>query len=230
MKIDGCEVKRAMTSLEVRGWLADQPEKLRQLVMRKASIIRVANGDAIYQHGDNPTGLYGLAEGGVKFSSFQENGSEIITSIGFSGTWFGELSVLDNLPRHHSTIAISDSLILHLPIREFKLIIHEYPEYLGNFIGILSRNLRATMLLRDILAQPPRIRLKQVLGFLASQDGDQQHNPIIQISQEQLAKMIGLSRQTANQILRSLEEEGQIKLGYGTIVVSDMKALLDDAC
>ena len=117
----------AMTNLEARGWLAEQPEKLRQLVMQKAGLMRVACGAAIYRHGDSPTGLYGLVDGGIKFSSFHGNGGELISGIGFSGTWFGELSVLDNLPRHHSAIAISDSLVLHLPTREFKVSLKRAP-------------------------------------------------------------------------------------------------------
>ena len=207
--------------LSQRGWLSEQQPEIRQLILEESTTVRFAKGATIYQSGDPGDGIYGVVLGRIKFSSFQDDGREIISGVASPGTWFGELSVMDGLPRHHSAITLSDVLVLYLSLQKFRKLVTQTPAYLSCFMAILSRNLRSMITLQDILSKPPLPRLMELIAMLRREyiKSGQRPEMRIKVSQDQLAGMSGLTRQTINSTLRTLEEKGLIERRYGEIVV-----------
>ncbi|TWB42731.1 Crp/Fnr family transcriptional regulator [Nitrospirillum pindoramense] len=220
--------KRAAAQvLEGRGWLAEQPADLRAEILARGRLRAYADGQAVYRGGDAPDGLYALVTGRMRLATVQEDGREVVILHAGPGHWFGEVSMVDGLPRGQTAVAKGDSLVLHLPGEAFARIVEADPRRWANFAGILSRHLRqATHYLGEVLALPTPQRTARLLALLCRLEEGAGSGPVqLPLSQEDLAGMLGLSRQTANRALGRLEGAGLVRRGYGGIEVRDMAAL-----
>lgn len=185
-------------------------------------------GQLIYASGNTSDGMYGIVSGRVKFTFKQETGSEIVCGIAGSGSWFGEVSVFDALPRYQSAAAIDDAIIAFLSSEKYTEIVAEDPLNLQYFTTILTSHLRATLYyLNEIATQKPTARIARLL-FLMNSSAEQATpaaTPVIEISQDELARLANLSRQTTNAVLRRLADAGQVELHYGAIIILDSEGL-----
>ena len=221
-------LQAAATYLRARGWFADQPASLQQLILRSAKLLNVAAGKIVYRQGDPPSGLFGICSGRLKFSYTHRSGKEIIAGFGSSGQWFGEVSMIDALPRHNTVTAVSSTTLVQIPQKQFDEIVTKEPKVVRNFSTLLCSNFRFNLFFHDdVLMQPPLIRLANLLSLLVQVDFKQGHRKdiVLEISQGQLASMIGLSRQTTNRLLQHLKEKNLIELQYGAIIVLDVPGL-----
>ncbi|ASG23356.1 Crp/Fnr family transcriptional regulator [Nitrospirillum viridazoti CBAmc] len=224
--------KRAVAQvLEGRGWLAEQPADLRAEILARGRLRTYADGQAVYRGGDAPDGLYALVTGRMRLATVQEDGREVVILHAGPGHWFGEVSMVDGLPRGQTAVARGESVVLHLAAQAFAQIVGADPRRWANFAGILSRHLRqATHYLGEVLALPTPQRTARLLALLcrleeAPPDDTGCAPVLLPLSQEDLAGMLGLSRQTANRALGRLERAGLVRRGYGGIEVRDAGAL-----
>lgn len=221
-------LQAAATSLCARGWFAEQPASLQQIILRSAILVNVPAGRIIYRQGDPPSGLFGISSGRVKFSYTLQSGNEIVAGFAASGMWFGEVSMIDGLPRHHAATAASATTLVQIPPKQFDEIVSKEPTLFRNFSTLLCNNLRHILFFHDeVITQPPLIRLAQLLSLLVQGDvgrGDKK-DIVLEISQSQLASMIGLSRQTTNKLLQQLKEKRLIELQYGVVIVLNARGL-----
>ncbi|MEA1674193.1 Crp/Fnr family transcriptional regulator [Nitrospirillum sp. BR 11163] len=112
--------------------------------------------------------------------------------------------------------------MLHLTAQAFAQIVGADPRRWANFAGILSRHLRqATHYLGEVLALPTPQRTARLLALLCRLEEAGSGPMLLPLSQEDLAGMLGLSRQTANRALGRLERAGLVRRGYGGIEVRD---------
>ncbi|MBB6252363.1 Crp/Fnr family transcriptional regulator [Nitrospirillum iridis] len=212
--------------LEARGWLAEQSADLRAEILARGRLRAYADGQAVYRGGDAPDGLYALVSGRMRLATVQEDGREVVILHAGPGHWFGEVSMVDGLPRGQTAVARGDSLVLHLPAQAFARIVDADPRRWANFAGILSRHLRqATHYLGEVLALPTPQRAARLLALLCRLEEAGAGPCILPLSQDDLAGMLGLSRQTTNRALGRLERAGLVRLGYGGIQVPDGAAL-----
>ncbi|HMG24056.1 MAG TPA: Crp/Fnr family transcriptional regulator, partial [Kofleriaceae bacterium] len=140
--------------------------------------------------------------------------------------WFGEGSMLKDEPRRYDAVAVRDSLIAYMPRSTFRWLVDnnigfvrfllvQLNERLGQFIGTVES---------DRLLGPD----ERVAHCLASM-----FNPILypgmpsvlQISQEEIGNLVGLSRQRVNRALKTLEDAGLLQIDYGGIRVKDVAGL-----
>ncbi|MDE1145503.1 MAG: Crp/Fnr family transcriptional regulator [Azospirillaceae bacterium] len=219
--------KRAAAQvLEGRGWLAEQPADLRAEILARGRLRGYADGQAVYRGGDAPDGLYALVTGRMRLATVQEDGREVVILHAGPGHWFGEVSMVDGLPRSQTAVAKGDSLVLHLPAQAFAAIVEADPRRWANFAGILSRHLRqATHYLGEVLAQPTPRRTARLLALLCRLEDAGGGPCLLPLSQEDLAGMLGLSRQTTNRALARLEKAGLLRRGYGGITVLEPASL-----
>lgn len=215
-------LQAAATVLRARGWFAEQPAALQQLILRDATVLRLPAGKTVYRHGDAPNGLFGLAAGRIKFSYGLRNGREVLSGFVAAGSWFGEVSMFDGLPRHHTAEIVSDAMLLKVSSEQFNAIVLHQAGFASNFATILCLNLRQMLIyLDEIILQPPLTRLARLLSLMTQSDVKLGHERdiVIEISQAQLASMIGLSRQSVNQLLGDLKSRGVIEIKYGAVIV-----------
>jgi CRP/FNR family cyclic AMP-dependent transcriptional regulator len=206
--------------LDARGWLADQPAAMINWVASVGRWQTYDTGQIVYQAGDAANGLYGLASGGLELS-FPLVSDEPVTiyraEIGF---WIGDSAELSGRPRMVSLIAAGPTRLLHIPSQEVAAMLARYPQYWRSFYELSARNVNAAMsLLAESLALTVRARVCRRLLFLGGKETN------VEITQESLAKLLGVTRATLRRALVELAQEGGVETGYGSLRVADAAIL-----
>ncbi|MDO9433392.1 MAG: Crp/Fnr family transcriptional regulator [Phenylobacterium sp.] len=203
-------------------WFATLPADRQAVLLERARPSSVPAGSRIYGLGDPPDGLWSVVEGEVRLVSYPAIGVESVAMILGPGAWFGELSVVDGGPRPHDAVAVRPTRLLHVPLGAFEQIAMAHP-ILYRDLGVLvcARQRAALTFMAQAIAQPVSVRLARILGAAARAAGPD----ALRMRQEDLAAMIGVSRQTINKELKRLERAGMVELSYGKIEVREPQAL-----
>lgn len=170
----------------------------------------------------------GVIDGLVKMASHWSSGKTTSLSGIATGGWFGEGSLLKDEVRRYDVMAIRPSRIAYMNRGTFRwLLDHSIPfnrflitqlnERLGQFIGMMENER-----LLDTDARIARC-LAGLFNPVLSPAGRQSYQ--LQISQEELGYLAGISRQRANQALRTLEAAGLLSIDYGCINILDLDGL-----
>lgn len=205
-----------------QGWLSRQPVVLRNLVLDSAQAMRVPAKTYLYHQGDDPNGIYGVASGCLMLETVQEDGRYLALGVMAEGGWFGELSTIEGGARPSSAFALTDTVVMHISPALFAHIIERDPTHMMSFASLLSEKVRTMHRLREENAAGDRIRrVSAALLSLANardwlQITAETHIPV---TQDHIASLANLSRQTANLALKTLEKSGLIARRYGAIVL-----------
>lgn len=208
-------------------WFSHLPASFQHSLLAAAKVRRLAAGQRLFQRGDPPCGLYAVLEGAVRVGAVSEQGKEALLSLVEPPHWFGEICLFDGQPRTHDAYGMGDCLLLHVPQTALLKLLDEQPLYWRQLALLMSHKLRLTFInLEQLSLMPAPARLAHRLLMIA--DGYGETNPprrVLQLPQEQLASMLSLSRQTTNQILKDLQGQGILGLGYGEIEILDAQRL-----
>lgn len=200
-------------------WLAALPASVREAVAEHSGQVNVESGESIYHQGDKATALYQILEGRVQMRAFSREGKELLYQLMEPGDCFGELGLIDGKPYHHDAHASTATTLLRLDRANFLELRRAYPEINEQLLQLLSQRTRVIYqtfegaLLLDV---PRRLagRLLE-LGSPASDTGNAHLE--IACSHEDLAKMIGSSRQSVSAILKDWERQEWLQQAYGRI-------------
>ena len=168
----------------------------------------------------------GVVEGMLKVETITDKGSAATFAGVPAGSWLGEGAVLKGEPRPYDVVAMRDSLVAFVPRSTFMWLLEEsHP-----FALWLIQQLNARLGYYVSLVQSYRLNdtTAQVAFCLVMLFNDELYPTLrrrLSISQEEIGRLSGVSRQIANQALRELHERGIIRLGYGSIEVVDLPAL-----
>ena len=207
-------------------WFAALPQALRHTLLDMAQVQRLDAGQRLFRRGDKPSGLYAVVEGAMRVGAVSETGKEALLTLIEPPYWFGEISLFDGLPRTHDAFADSASTLLLLPQAGLLALLEREPQHWRDFALLMSHKLRlAFIALEDMSLLPAAPRLARRLLLIAENYGESEPRRVLQLAQEQLALMLGLSRQTTNQILKDLEARGALRLTYGEIEITDLGTL-----
>lgn len=206
------------------GLTRDQLDRL----AARAQIRAARKGEVLFSQGDPSDSLYTLIEGTATISLLSEAGREMIFQIANPGDSFGELSLLDGLPRSATCTMRSDGRILSLSRQEF-LGLLEDPRLARSIITVLCQMLRRSTDRAEFLAlRPLRARVAHVLignGRVPRGGGPAE----VRLTQQELALMCGAARPRVNQILKGFEDQGILGKDGRTILIEDADALEDVA-
>lgn len=208
--------------LEADGWFGQiSPERRVQLVA-EAQVRPVAEGARLYGTGDPPNGLWAVLEGKVQLKGYPAVGMELRLPTFGPGSWFGETSTLDGLPRQTDAVAFEAGRVLHIPPAAVTRAAEAQPE-LYRDLGVLACQHQRVALsfIAMTMAHPVPVRLALLLAG-QSQDGC----VVTKMRQEDLAMLVGVSRQTLNRRLNALQRKNIVRLAYGEITVLDLPRLL----
>jgi CRP-like cAMP-binding protein len=175
----------------------------------------------LFYRGSMPDALYCLLSGRVRLSVTGAGGREALLNVVPPGHWFGEASVFSGKPRAHDAIAEEDSELLVVPAKVLHRLVDHQPAYLLEFLRLMGLRYKLTLeRMDDSVLQPLPVRLALKLLALSdtteAADSSQAGCPL-RVSQEGLAQMLGVSRQSINRILRQWEQAGMIALRYRSI-------------
>ncbi|NWL20539.1 Crp/Fnr family transcriptional regulator [Pseudomonas umsongensis] len=208
-------------------WFSHLPVSLQDSLLGVARVRHLSAGQRLFQRGDPPCGLYAVLEGAVRVGAVNEQGKEALLGLVESPNWFGEICLFDGQPRTHDAFGVGQSTLLHLPQTVLLKMLDEQPGHWRQLALLMSQKLRMTFInLEQLSLLPAPARLAHRLLMIAEGYGQlDEPRRVLQLPQEQLAAMLSLSRQTTNQILKDLQGQGILRLGYGEIEILDVQRL-----
>lgn len=204
------------------------PEPVQREFERLSTVRTLAKGEAAYRKDDQPTHLFRLLEGGIKLCNYSLDGAEFMTGEFRPGDCFGDMGIIDGLPRVSHAIASKNSQVRVISKCDFDKLCDEYPEVCHQLNLMLCRRVRFLYALNEeSVSLKLNIRLARVLRRLAYSHGHHSDNEVthVEISHEALSNMLGASRQSVSKELKSLERAGDIQLRYGKIFFRDLEEL-----
>lgn len=212
--------------LESGQWFRHLPPALRDALLGEARLLQLEPGQRLFRRGDPPCGLYAVLEGMMRVGAVSRDGKEALLTLVEPPYWFGEISLFDGQPRTHDAYAEGPARLLQVPQPVLLSLLAREPGYWREFALLMSQKLRlAFIALEQMSLLPAAPRLARRLLMMAEGYGETGPRRMLHLAQEQLALMLGLSRQTTNQILKDLEARGALRLTYGEIEITDLGTL-----
>jgi CRP/FNR family transcriptional regulator, cyclic AMP receptor protein len=206
-------------------WFAGLPPALIDLIVEKSVRREFAANAPVFMTGDPPTGQFAVLRGSVKLTSNSIAGKQVIYGIFRPSAWFGHLSVLDEKPRFQDAITIERTQLLFFSKSAFDAIVDHEPRYALDFTRLICQHIRDAMqMLAEALTAPLPARVAQAL-LEAADATDPQRGFATRMTQDALAAMVGVTRQSINRILKAYKAQGLIDVRYGRIIVSDPQSL-----
>lgn len=214
-------------------WFSSLSPSLRHDILRCAYVRRYKDGDLIAARGDPPEEWIACARGAVRVSSTSISGKQITLTYVEPGIWFGDVSIFDGDRRTHDAYAHGDTTILAVAKADFKKILGVHPELYEALLRLNARRIRQLYgLVEDLNTLPLRARLAKQLVHLARSygvpslsDGDEIRIGL-HLAQEELAQLLGASRQRVNQELKAMERENIIRIEPGGLVIRDRPGMM----
>ncbi|AZE64425.1 cAMP-binding domain of CRP or a regulatory subunit of cAMP-dependent protein kinases [Pseudomonas synxantha] len=208
-------------------WFKHLPPDLQRSLLGAARVRSLTAGQFLFKRGDPPCGLYAVLEGAVRISAVSAQGKEAVLSLVETPHWFGEICLFDNLPRTHDALATGACTLLQVPQAAMLDILEQQPMFWRDMALLMSHKLRLSLInIEQISLMPASVRLAHRLLMIAQGYGEiEPPRRVLQLPQEDLAAMLGLSRQTINSLLKALEQQGIIGLSYGAIEILDLNRL-----
>ncbi|WP_027996135.1 Crp/Fnr family transcriptional regulator [Simplicispira psychrophila] len=214
-------------------WFSTLSPSLRHDILRCAYVRRFKDGSLIAARGDPPEEWGACAKGAVRVSSTSLSGKQITLTYVEPGIWFGDVSIFDGDRRTHDAYAHGDTTTLCVARADFKKILTAHTELSDAMLRLNARRIRQLYgLVEDLNTLPLRARLaKQLLHLVRSYGISSLSNADevrigLQLAQEELAQLLGASRQRVNQELKAMEREDAIRIEPAGLVVRDRAALL----
>ncbi len=156
--------------------------------------------------------MYLLLEGRVKVAKLSTDGREKILDFLESGDFFGEMALVDQAPRSASVKALTDVCLLALSRADFLELLRKNPEPALAVIQELSRRLRAVDEQASSLSfQGVRERAEGLLSRIANQERDDNRRATPPLTHQQIADMIGTSRETVTRVIKDLKRDGWLE-------------------
>ena len=190
---------------------------------------RFREGEAIFQQGDPGQMLYLVESGQVRIYVQDEEGQETSVTLCGPGDMFGELAVIDGLPRSASAVAMDNTVVSILSRDRFRLHMRNSPQLALNFMKLLSVRVRySTQQVSSLTLLDTPGRLARKLLELAHDHGQAEPGGVhinLTLTQSDLASLIGATRESVNKALGAFRRQGLIRTQAGHIVIVEPDAL-----
>jgi CRP/FNR family cyclic AMP-dependent transcriptional regulator len=190
---------------------------------------RLRRGEVLFREGDSGDKLFIVTEGKVKLGKSSSDGRENLLAILGPGQMFGELSLFDPGPRSATVTAVTDCVMQSLSHDELLKWLTGRPSVARGLLAQLGSRLRkANDVVADLVFSDVPGRVAKALLDLASRfgrtadDGVHVHHDL---TQEELAQLVGASRETVNKALADFASRGWLRLEPRSVVILDADRL-----
>ena len=185
----------------------------------------IKRADTLFLEGEPGDRLYVLLEGKMKLSHSSGDGRESVFMVLGPGDMFGELSLFDPGPRTSTAVAVTDSRVLGLSNSQLRPWLNARPEVAHSLLQALANRLRRTnetmsdLVFADVPGRVAKALLElgdkfgepSALGLMVSHD----------LTQEELAQLVGASRETVNKALADFASRGWIRIETRSVEILD---------
>ncbi|MES2413499.1 MAG: Crp/Fnr family transcriptional regulator [Pseudomonadota bacterium] len=211
--------------LKSQPWFRHVPEQNQARVLESVFTLNARKGDVVLRSGDEVQGWYAVLSGLVKLQSSSAQG-RVSAFLGVpDGEWFGEGSAMKAEPRRYDVIALRDTLLLCLRRACFEELMAGCLPFNHFLVAHLNRRLGQAM----TIIEAGRLRSPEQRVALYLSHVFWQGRRRLVLSQEELGHLVGLSRQTVNRALKSMEQQGLVSLALGRVTMLDEQALTEHA-
>jgi CRP/FNR family transcriptional regulator, cyclic AMP receptor protein len=190
---------------------------------------RFKRGEVVFYQGDPSGKLYVVEEGWVKLTRQSDVGDELLIDVFGPGSIFGEVSIFTNEPRTGTVTAIEPVVMTSLSRDSFYRLVQSHPRIALGCLEILAARLRSSdELVQDMSFLDVPARLAKRLLELSGQRGvDTASGRLIdlRITQEELATMVGTTRESINKTLALFRRQGILANQSGRMVIKDAERL-----
>ncbi len=198
--------------------------------LRKSMLLQeLKKGQTLFQEGQTGDRLYLVKSGKVKLSHASGDGRESVFMVLGPGDMFGELSLFDPGPRTSTAIAVTDSEILGLGHSDLKPWLQDRPEVAQALLQALAHRLRRTSeTMSDLVFADVPGRVAKALLELGEKFGSKSGTGLSvhhDLTQEELAQLVGASRETVNKALADFASRGWIRLETRSVELLDLARL-----
>ena len=185
-----------------------------QALLAQMNSSRLERGDILFREGDPGDTLYVIGEGKVKLGRTSADGRENLIAILGPGEMFGELSLFDPGPRTMTATAVAETQLMGLGNDSLTELLTGRPEVAKALMAALAARLRRT---NEHLADPVFTDVPGPVedGIMVAHD----------LTQEELAQLVGASRETVNKALADFATRGWLKLEARAVLLLDIERL-----
>ena len=206
--------------LELLQVMSEEAQQRFNTMVRKTKCRR---GEWVFVHGDRADSIYLVQSGRMKITALSEDGHEVVHEIVGPGEIFGDTSTILGIPRTTSAQALETSLLCEIRRKDFESLLIAHPELslqLLKSVGMRLKKAEAQLL--NVICNDVSTRVREALiDLIAFESGTQPDQPVkIKITQQDLANLIGASRQKTWEALKELEDSSVLRLMYRSILVT----------
>ena len=191
--------------------------------------VKIAKGSILFKEGDDGEHLYVIIEGKLKLGTSSGDGRENLLSILGPGEMFGELSLFDPGPRTSTATAVTDAKLLSLSHEKVIPWLKQNPEVSLQLLARLAQRLRRTNeAVGDLVFSDVPGRVAKALIDLGDRFGKSNAEGLLvnhDLTQEELAQLVGASRETVNKALADFAGRGWLKLDGRSVLITDVDRL-----
>ena len=219
-----------LSNIETGSWFSKLSQSLRDAILSRAVVRRIGDGAILGARGAVAQEWCGVALGAVRVSSVSLSGKQVTLTYVEPGTWFGDIALFDGMPRTHDAHAHGATTLLVVRRADFRNLLAQHVELYEALLRLNCRRLRLLFdTVEDLNTRPLAARLAKQILLLARSYGIEQGNEIrvgLQLAQEDIAQMLGASRQRVNQELKGFERDGAVRIEPTRLVVLSKDKLL----
>ena len=191
--------------------------------------VKIAKGSILFKEGDDGEHLYVIVDGKLKLGTSSGDGRENLLSILGPGEMFGELSLFDPGPRTSTATAVTDAKLISLSHEKVIPWLKQNPEVSLQLLTRLSQRLRRTNeAVGDLVFSDVPGRVAKALIDLGDRFGKTTPEGLLvnhDLTQEELAQLVGASRETVNKALADFAGRGWLKLDGRSVLIADVDRL-----
>jgi CRP/FNR family transcriptional regulator, cyclic AMP receptor protein len=200
-----------------------------RVLRRQMSEVKLSRGEHLFMEGDDGDALYVVIEGKMKLTRAAADGRENLLSVIGPGEMFGELSLFDPRPRTSSASAVTDAALASLKHEALIPWLRERPDVSLHMLRQLARRLRrANDVNADLVFTDVPGRVAKNLLDLAERFGTQESDGLHvhhDLTQEELAQLVGASRETVNKALADFAARGWLQISARSVLILDQERL-----
>ena len=200
-----------------------------EALAKEMDTIEVRKGDIVFNEGEAGDSLYIVLSGKIKLGRRAADGRQNLVSIMGPSDMLGELSLFDPGPRTATATAVTDTRLARLKKSSLRPWLNNRPEIAEQLLRVLARRLRRTNnMLADLIFTDVPGRVAKALLQLARQFGSQESGLLRvthDLTQEEIAQLVGASRETVNKALADFAHRGWLRLEGKSVLILEPERL-----
>jgi CRP/FNR family transcriptional regulator len=205
-------------------------EESARALRRQMSDVKLSRGEHLFLEDQEGDRLYVVLDGKIKLTRTASDGRENLLSVLGPGEMFGELSLFDPRPRTSTASAVTDASVAALAHGALREWLKSHPDVSWHMLQALARRLRrANDVVADLVFTDVPGRVAKNLLDLANRFGQQERDGLHvhhDLTQEELAQLVGASRETVNKALADFAARGWLQISARSVLILDKQRLI----